>query len=379
MKATLFQRKEVYLGLSWIFIAQGILLGNHSGVTLTETVYQNAVGAIAGVYSRTQEYGDQIILGGDSRHILSFSFEYRGQFESEGDETCILRFYANDGDSLVVNEVETSPPGTLLFESDPFTIFPDYNTATVTDINVDVPISFTWTVEFGGLRGISSDRAGLVLRNPPNIGLSFDDIWVKAANGWAPFRFNGNPVANFAALAVGEKDISLAFIERYDHGAEPPTLTLQGPRDQTVIIYASDDFKTWIPLAHDQLNGLTLTLSDPGFTPRVQRFYRATFANSTLMSISNLNLQTEGSAKMAITGPSGQPFTLQATPDFEQWRNILSFSFPTRPMNVSDPGIEDQGMQFYRLILSEVTVEDTVFTDQAIATYPTDFTPPPTD
>ena len=48
-------------------------------------------------------------------------------------------------------------------------------------------------------------------------------------------------------------------------------------------------------------------------------------------------------------------------------------------MNVSDPGIEDQGMQFYRLILSEVTVEDTVFTDQAIATYPTDFTPPSTD
>ena len=45
------------------------------------------------------------------------------------------------------------------------------------------------------------------------------------------------------------------------------------------------------------------------------------------MSISNLNLQTEGTAKMAITGPSGQPFTLQATPDFEQWRNILSFPF----------------------------------------------------
>ena len=146
-----------------------------------------------------------------------------------------------------------------------------------------------------------------------------------------------------------------------------------------MIIYASDDFKTWIPLAHDQLNGLTLTLSDPGFTPGVQRFYRATFANSTLMSISNLNLQAEGTAKMVITGPSGQPFTLQATPDFEQWRNILSFSFPTRPMNVSDPGVVDQGMQFYRLILSEVTVEDTVFTDQAIATYPTDFTPPPTD
>ena len=163
MKATLIQRKVVYLGLSWIFIAQGTLLGNHSGVTLTETVYQNAVGAIAGVYSRTQEYGDQIILGGDSRHILSFSFEYRGQFESEGDETCILRFYANDGDSLVVNAVETSPPGTLLFESDPFTIFPDYNTATVTDINVDVPISFTWTCL---LYTSPSPRDGLLSRMP---------------------------------------------------------------------------------------------------------------------------------------------------------------------------------------------------------------------
>ena len=193
------------------------------------------------------------------------------------------------------------------------------------------------------------------------------------------FRFNGNPVANFAALAVGEKDISLAFIERYDHGDEPPTLTLQGPRDQTVIIYASDDFKTWIPLAHDQLNGLTLTLKDPGFNPGVQRFYRATFANSTLMSINNLNMQPNGMASMVIAGPSGQPFTLQATSDFNQWRNILSFTFPTRPINASDAGVEGQEMQFYRLILSEITVEDTVFTDQAIATYPTDFTPPPTD
>ncbi|MGA0327222.1 MAG: hypothetical protein ACO3OK_09520, partial [Limisphaerales bacterium] len=117
----------------------------------------------------------------------------------------------------------------------------------------------------------------------------------------------------------------------------------------------------------------------PGFTPGVQRFYRATFANSTLMSISNLNILAEDTAKTVITGPSGQPFTLQARPDFEQGRDILSFSFPTRPMNVTDPGIQDQGMQFYRLILSEVMVEDTVFTDQAIATYPTDFTPPPTD
>ena len=92
VKATTLQCKALLLGLSWIFISDGILLGNHSGVTLTETVYQNAVGDIAGVYSRIQEYGDQIILSGDSRHILSFSFEYRGQFESEGDETCILRF-----------------------------------------------------------------------------------------------------------------------------------------------------------------------------------------------------------------------------------------------------------------------------------------------
>ena len=144
------------------------------------------------------------------------------------------------------------------------------------------------------------------MRNPPNIGLSFDDIWVKAANGWAPFRFNGNPVANFAALAVGQKDVSLSFIERYDNGDEPPTLSLLGPRDQTVIIYASDDFKTWIPLAHDQLNGLTLTVSDPGFTPGVQRFYRATFANSTLMSISNLNMQQNGTSKMVITGDLAQ-------------------------------------------------------------------------
>ena len=66
-----------------VLLASLTLLDSKAAVTLTETVYQNAIGDIAGVYSKTQEYGDQIILAGDSNHVISFYFEYNGQFEAD--------------------------------------------------------------------------------------------------------------------------------------------------------------------------------------------------------------------------------------------------------------------------------------------------------
>ena len=356
-----------------VLLASLTLLDSKAAVTLTETVYQNAIGDVAGVYSKSQEYGDQIILGGDSNHVISFYFEYNGQFEADGDETCILRFYANDGESILVNNIETLPPGTLIFESEPFAIFPDFNTASITDINVDVPVSFTWTVEFAGLRGISSDRAGLVLRHPPNIGLSFDDIWVKFGNGWAPYRFNGNPVANFACMVIAEIDTQLQIIDKHEHGTEPPSFTVTGPRDQTVIVYGSDDEITWEPLTLGTLAGRKLEVVDRGFTPGQPRTYRAAFANSTPMALSGFSRQQDGTTKMTLTGPTGMPCALQASSDMESWQNLLEFKFTTRPVSTTDNQTAGESLRFYRLFLGDVVEATPDLTDQAVAKYPTEF------
>ncbi|MDA7512811.1 Ig-like domain-containing protein, partial [Verrucomicrobia bacterium] len=179
----------------------------------TETVYENSQEDVSVTHARLEEFGDEIILAGDNRKIIRFEFEYFGKFEADGDETCVLRFYRNDGEALVVDRddgeelvLDDKAPGTLIYESQPFTLLPGYNTAVIQGINVEVPDKFTWTVKFDGLTGFSKDRAALVLTDPPNIGKSFDDFWVRFGSGWGTWRFKGDPIANFACRATSEYD-----------------------------------------------------------------------------------------------------------------------------------------------------------------------------
>ncbi|MDA7610571.1 Ig-like domain-containing protein [Verrucomicrobia bacterium] len=45
-----------------------------------------------------------------------------------------------------------------------------------------------------------------MLTDPPNIGKSFDDFWVRFGSGWGTWRFKGDPIANFACRATSEYD-----------------------------------------------------------------------------------------------------------------------------------------------------------------------------
>ena len=181
----------------------------------TEIVYENSQEDVSATHARLEEFGDEIILAGDNRKIIRFEFEYFGKFEADGDETCVLRFYRNDGEALVIDRddgealvIDDKAPGTLIYESQPFTLLPGYNTAVIQGINVEVPDKFTWTVKFDGLTGFSKDRAALVLTDPPNIGKSFDDFWVRFGSGWGTWRFKGDPIANFACKAISEYDLT---------------------------------------------------------------------------------------------------------------------------------------------------------------------------
>jgi hypothetical protein len=336
----------------------------------TEIVYQNSRAEVTASHSRPGEFGDEIILAGDNRKILTFEFEYFGTFEPDGDETCILRFYKNDGETLVGDD---NAPGTILFESEPFTIFPDYNTAAFRNIEVIVPDKFTWTVEFQGLTGFSTDRAGLLLRNPPTIGRSFDDFWVHFGNGWATWRFNGDPVANFACRAISEFDLSVSYPSLETNEEDFPLLTIQGPRNQTVIVWASNDLEEWEPIAFQVLEERQFTLLDSQADPQRARYYRTALLSDTPIMLDHFKILPNGATRLNVSGPRGLPFIVQASADFKTWKEVASLSFQTRPITIQDADAAEQGIRFYRVMVNNIVVQDVNTIKETIKKFPDDF------
>ena len=113
----------------------------------TDSIYQ-----LGSYYPKILEYGDEVVLAGDARTITRFQFDYFGEFTPTGNETAIVRFYANDA-TPEAEGVYSSAPGTLLFESGAMLIVGGYNTLSLNNLHVRVPNHFTWTVQFGGLTG----------------------------------------------------------------------------------------------------------------------------------------------------------------------------------------------------------------------------------
>ena len=143
--------------------------------------------------------------------MLFRSFEYYGDFTPAGDETAQLRVYKNDGP---LTKDGDPTPGTLLYDSTPFAIEAGWQTKKFSGLNVTVPTDLIWTIEFGGLNGLTGDRAGLVFRPTPSVGTSYDDIWQNADDQWQLLRWNGNPVANFAARIVSGGEPTIVSIRR---------------------------------------------------------------------------------------------------------------------------------------------------------------------
>ena len=143
-----------------------------------EIVFNNTGSTTGAFFATTKEFGDQVELGLNNRLIDSLSFEYFGDFTADGDETAIARIYANDGDSTGA----ANKPGTLLYESDSFTIAPGFNSVVIGGLLLEATDSITWTVDFNGVGDVEGNRAGLIFYNPPSVGSSDDDFWVNNTN-----------------------------------------------------------------------------------------------------------------------------------------------------------------------------------------------------
>ncbi|MDP7049825.1 MAG: DUF5011 domain-containing protein [Verrucomicrobiota bacterium] len=104
-------------------------------------------------------------------------------------------------------------PGTLLFESDLFSLQNKYNTVTIHGIGVDLPqdtSEVTWSVEFLNL-GVG--RAGLLLYDPPTVGDSHDDFWEKVNGEWElkSTEDGSNFAARLAGVPLGKEDQKVIY------------------------------------------------------------------------------------------------------------------------------------------------------------------------
>jgi hypothetical protein len=163
-------------------------------------VYENSTNYTGKFNMSANEYGDEIILLGNAHFITQFQFEYVGNFVAQGDETARLRFYANTGPNWqgATNADYATPAAIPLWE----TVIPissGFNTATVTVPYVDVPLRFTWTIQFFGITMATNDNAGLLFYGQPTIGSSFNDYWELLTTGWWLERYLDIPHNNFAA------------------------------------------------------------------------------------------------------------------------------------------------------------------------------------
>lgn len=117
------------------------------------------------------EVGDEINLSGGAATLTDFQFEYNytGPVAGNPDATGVLRFYAKDGNGGLT-------PGTLLFESAPFTLQAGFHQGAINGQSIAVPGTLIWSVAFNGIAG-TGDNAGLLFYDPPTAGSSFDDHW----------------------------------------------------------------------------------------------------------------------------------------------------------------------------------------------------------
>jgi hypothetical protein len=187
-----------------------------SALAQGDVVYDNSSDPVLGTFvpeDSSLEFGDQIVLSGGASLVTEFRLEY---FSSDAAGTGVIRFRANDGAVDLLGGFETGQlePSTLLYESPSFPLQADFNTLEITGLSVPVPADmFTFTVEFSDVP--NTQNVGLLLRNPPVVGSSFDDVWVRPENGDWALRQIPLTTANLAGQVVavpGTGTVALALI-----------------------------------------------------------------------------------------------------------------------------------------------------------------------
>jgi hypothetical protein len=173
-----------------------------------DIVYDNSTDYSGTDYESTNEYGDEVTLGGVARLVTEIQIEYWADFVPQGDEIGRVRFYKNTGPFWHGAADSPTPAAPPIYE-ETFQLFTGYQTEVITAPNVVVPDDFTWTVQFLGISQAVTpvnDRAGLLFYGTPTVGSSLDDFWELTPTGWDLFQRTDVPKNNF-----GVRILAIAF------------------------------------------------------------------------------------------------------------------------------------------------------------------------
>lgn len=185
-----------------------------------EVIFRNGSDPILGSFAptdRSLEYGDEIAFDGTNRVLTSLKMEY---FSSEATGQMVLRIRQQDGPQVESAGAATFQPGTIAYQSDPFDIFSNFNTVVIDQIadengnGIVLGSRVTVTVELSNTA--QDQQVGPLMRNPPIIGESADDIWIAngagaSATDWA-LASVPNSVANFAFEVVAVPEPSTVIL-----------------------------------------------------------------------------------------------------------------------------------------------------------------------
>jgi hypothetical protein len=189
-------------------------LGLHNSAMAQSIVYDNSAAAnyLGKQVNGTQlpvgttEFGDEIKLAGTDRSLTDFKVEIFAALTAVGGETATLRLYANTGPDFAPGA--PTPAATALYTSGPISLVNGVQTLSAPGIaGTVVPGDLTWTIEVTGL-GVG-ETAGLNLYNPPTVGSSFSDFWVKSGGAWSLNTLDsGATPANFGAQVTAVPEAS---------------------------------------------------------------------------------------------------------------------------------------------------------------------------
>jgi hypothetical protein len=258
------------------------LLGFCSVVTASaasQIIYDNTSNYLANYNDTTLENGDQVKFSGASRVIDYFSFEYFTVLSDKpsGNETARVRFYLNDA---TLGGTPFATPGTLLYDSGPFSIAAGYRTVEVSDLNVYVPSdSITWTVQFSGLT--AAEHAGLLFYDPPTVGSSEDFFWQKEAIGWTALAYEsgGSPseklTNNFNARFTALEAFEIRSLEVSSNTATLRVSATAG-KYYSLEHKSNADQTNWMPakISSVRATGNEVILTDSTLNGALFRIYR---------------------------------------------------------------------------------------------------------
>lgn len=295
------------------------------------------------------EYGDEVFLAGTGRTVREFQAEYFGEFAAKVGPTAIVRFYRNDGASPN-GEGQFSEPGTLLYQTESLPVYPGYNVLAVRDLAIDVPNHFTWTIQFSGLSGSYSNRAGLVFYDPAAVGMSYDDFWLKLASGkWQPCSFDANPKANFATRIIATPDTTAEIVSR-ESVAEGYRLVVHGPAMHGAIVEVSTNQVDWTTLQNVNFAGESVEVVDrtKDTTPR---YHRIRLLSQPILELLVQRPDQSRRQPIRVTGEPSKGFVMEVNfnpSDPFGWFPMYTNDFRSMYFEYLDDKAGQFGRRFYR-------------------------------